>query len=531
MAAAKQEISDLDKSSGTISVVQELDSEQNRLGSNPISTVEDTWKPAKWRRMLAVVWDTFELPPGERQYVQRLDFFIFSYSLLSYVVKYLDQGNVSNAYVSGMQEDARNENLFTTFFNIGYLIGSFPTQVIMTRIRPSYFIPSCEVLWGILVMTLAAANNAKTIYGIRFVVGLCEATVFPGFMWILGSWYYPSQLAKRMALFECSSSAAGMFSGYIQTGAYAHMNGLYGIAGWRWAFILDGIISIPIACMGYYCLPDFPTTTQARWLNKEQRAYGVARMAKLGRKPPKKFTLQRLGGFFFSLRPWVFCIPYNIGNFGSSYSYFNLWLKATGRYSVEQINILPTAGNAISIVVTYSFSLLSDITRRRATFAFAATVIPFFTNICLAVWNISFNFKLAVNLINYAGWSYQPVLNAWASEAFQDDAEMRGLMIGMGNTINYAMNAWLPLVLFPTTEAPVYKYGYKFSAGFYGIELVSIPMFYLFVKWDHKRRGKVINKYGLAIDRDDLDYSESDTVKEIVDIEKGSHHVVTVHEI
>ncbi|KAK9460866.1 major facilitator superfamily domain-containing protein [Lipomyces oligophaga] len=495
------------KESNTITTEYPVDSNivsSLALGNCP---TED-WKPPKWRKVLGFVWDTFELPPGERQYIQRLDFFMFSYSLLSYVVKFLDQNNVSNAYVSGMKEDlnlqGQERNLFNTFFNVGYLIGSIPSQVIINRTRASIFIPSCELIWSVLVMTLAAAKNAKTIYGIRFIIGLCEATVFPGFALILGSWYYPNQLAKRMALFECSSSAAQMFSGYIQSGAYANLNGRYGISGWQWAFIIDGIISIPIACMGYFCLPDFPTTTRALWLNKEQRAYGIERMAKIGRKPPRKLTLKRLGKFFLTFRPWVFCGPYNLGNFGSSYSYFNLWLSATGRYSVEQVNILPTAGNAISIVITYTFSLLSDFTGRRGSLAFLVTLIPFFTNICLAVWDISFNFKLAVNLINYASWSSQPIIISWAAESFQDDAETRGLVVGLGNTMSYIMSAWLPLLLFPTPEAPVYKYGYKFSAGFYGLQLVAIPIFWYYVRWEQKSKGKVFNEFGLAVDREDM---------------------------
>ncbi|KAK7202716.1 major facilitator superfamily domain-containing protein [Myxozyma melibiosi] len=458
---------------------------------------DDPYDPPRWRRIVGFAWDSFKLEPEERRFIQRLDFFLFSYSLLSYVVKYLDQGNVSNAYVSGMKEDlnlqGQERNLFTTFFNIGYLIGSIPSQIIINRTRASIFIPTCELVWSILVMCLAAVQNAKTVYGIRFVIGLAEATVFPGFALILGSWYYPDQMGKRMALFEVSSSAAGMFSGYIQSGVYATLNGHLGIAGWRWAFIIDGVISVPIACMGYFCIPDFPTTTRAIWLSQKDREYAVARMAKIGRKPPRPITAKRLLQFFMSPRAYVFQGPYNVAGFGSSSGYFNLWLKSTGKFSVEMINILPTAGNAISIVVTYTFSMLSDLTGRRGPFAFAVMIVPFFCNIVLAVWNIPYKFKLAVQLLNYAGFGYQPIVIAWAAEAFQDDAETRGLVVGFGNTINYAMSAWLPLVMYPTNLAPHYPVGYQISAMFYGLAMLTA-----------KKRGKVYNELGLAIDKEDV---------------------------
>ncbi|KAK9450429.1 major facilitator superfamily domain-containing protein [Limtongia smithiae] len=478
-----------------------------------ITEVKETFKPAKWRRVIGIFWDTFLLEPVERKFVKRIDFFIFSYSLLSYVIKYLDQSNVSNAYVSGMKEDlalnGQQRNLFTTFFNIGYLIGSIPSQILINRTRPSIFIPSCELVWGILVMCLAAAQNAKTIYGIRFIIGLAESTVFPGFMLVLGSWYYPNELGKRMALFEVSSSAAQMFAGYIQAGVYATMNGRYGVAGWRWAFIIDGIISLPIACIGFYCLPDFPTTTRARWLSPENRAYAVQRMAKVGRKPPRPLTPKRLLKFFCSWRPWVFQGPYNIGGFGASSSYFNLWLTAVGRFTVEQVNIIPTGGNAIAIVVAYFFSIVSDYNQRRAPFIFVAILIPFICNIIIAVWNIPFGLMMAANLINYANFSSQPLVVAWAAESFQDDAETRGLVVGLGNTISYTMSAWLPLFLFPTTEAPHYRLGYKISSMFYGIQLLTVPGFWYYLRWEQRKSNMVLNEFGLAVNRDDLYALES----------------------
>ncbi|KAK9331545.1 hypothetical protein V1520DRAFT_325412 [Lipomyces starkeyi] len=130
------------------------------------------YKPTKFMATLGKVWDSFEKPPNQRRYIQKLDLFILSYSLLSYGLKSIDVSNVSNAYVSGMKQDVspsmfwasygQERNLFTTFFNIGYLVGSTPSLIIINRIRPSLWIPSCELVWSCLVMGIAAAKNAKT---------------------------------------------------------------------------------------------------------------------------------------------------------------------------------------------------------------------------------------------------------------------------------------------------------------------------------------------------------------------------------
>jgi len=74
-----------------------------------------------------------------------------------------------------------------------------------------------------------------------------------------------------MALFENAQGLASMFSGYLQAALYKGLNNTGGLAGWRWLFIFDAIISIPIALWGYYAIPDLPSDTRARWLSKDVR--------------------------------------------------------------------------------------------------------------------------------------------------------------------------------------------------------------------------------------------------------------------
>lgn len=135
-------------------------------------------------------------------------------------------------------------------------------------IRPSVWIPLCETLWSILVMVMASAKKVETLYALRFFVGLLEACAFPGYAALLGGWYGPKQLSKRVAIFEQTQAIASMFSGYLQAGLYTGLNGRLGLAGWRWLFIFDGIISIPIAIWGFFAIPDLPHTTRAfYWKN------------------------------------------------------------------------------------------------------------------------------------------------------------------------------------------------------------------------------------------------------------------------
>jgi len=105
-------------------------------------------------------------------------------------------------------------NLLTTYWTIGYILGQIPSQFIMTKVQPSIWLPTLELVWSFIVMGMAGAKNVETLYALRFFVGLLEASAYPGLMTLLGSWYTPAELGKRSCIFQASSSAAQLFSGY-----------------------------------------------------------------------------------------------------------------------------------------------------------------------------------------------------------------------------------------------------------------------------------------------------------------------------
>ncbi|OCF34516.1 hypothetical protein I316_03557 [Kwoniella heveanensis BCC8398] len=164
----------------------------------------------------------------EQSLVRRLDIFFMTYAAFSSIVKWLDQNNVQNAYVSGMQEDLSlygNElNYFTTYFNIGYVIMiPFSVYFMNDWIRPSIWLATAELLWGIATAGLAAVKTAHQIYGIRFLVGFFEGTAWPGTMILILSWYTPSELGKRIAVYEASTYVGSMFGGAPQAALYRNL--------------------------------------------------------------------------------------------------------------------------------------------------------------------------------------------------------------------------------------------------------------------------------------------------------------------
>ncbi|GJC84659.1 putative transporter SEO1 [Colletotrichum liriopes] len=131
----------------------------------------------------AYIWD-YEpgRSPEERVFIQKLDIFLITMLSLGYFIKNLDQTNISNAFVSGMKEDLQmngNEiNLIDTAWTVGYVVGQIPSQIVLTKVRPSIWVPSCELLWTVLTFCLAAAKTSNHIMDGIISLPICIAGFF-----------------------------------------------------------------------------------------------------------------------------------------------------------------------------------------------------------------------------------------------------------------------------------------------------------------------------------------------------------------
>lgn len=136
-----------------------------------------------------------------------------------------------------LQMSGNQLNLIDTAWTVGYVLGQVPSQIILTQLRPSVWVPACELIWSMLTFCLAAAKTSNHVITVRFFIGLFESTFYPAAHTILGAWYKPSELGKRACVFHASAAGAGMFSGYLQAGVHKGLNGARGLPGWKWLFV------------------------------------------------------------------------------------------------------------------------------------------------------------------------------------------------------------------------------------------------------------------------------------------------------
>ncbi|CAG9946571.1 unnamed protein product [Clonostachys rosea f. rosea IK726] len=447
-----------------------------------------------WIRLMTVLhWYPKDMPAVEKKLVLKLDLMILIYGCLCFFTKYLDQASLTNAYVTGMKEELNmlgNElNYATIAFWSSYCVSMIPACYYLTRYPVNIVLPLCEIGWGITTFGLAWARNVETVYAMRFFVGLFEACSFTGVIYVIGSWMRKTEIARRVAFFFAAAPLGTMFAGYLQTAAYRGLRGVGGLSGWRWLFIVDAIITIPISFLGFFVFPDVPHRKKPRCLNEEEHKLACDRIA--GQTAPSQLKVSR-DIFARVFRRWhwyLFVALWSIGNQNNQVSGtpFSLYLKGNSDiYSIMQINTLPTVATAISIITAFVTCTIADRIEKFWPMLLTVTIPVVVSHALLVAWNVGESGRLAAFMISGVEGGLFPLSMSWATVTMANDAEERAVVTASMNAIGQAIVAWSQLLQFPAVEAP------RFETGFLSGLITSVVQFGIIglLIWFSNRRNK-----------------------------------------
>lgn len=193
---------------------------------------------------------------------------------------YLDRNALPNARLQHIEADlglvGEQFNTCISVLFAGYITLQIPSNLLLTRVRPSIYLPTCMALWGIVSGCTAAVKDFRGLVVCRFFLGFLEAPFFPGALFLLSSWYTPRELATRTAVVYCGSLLSSAFGGLVGAGVQYGLNGTRGLHSWQWLFIIEGAVTVAFSLISLIILPDFPATT--RWLSEEEKAVAVHRL-------------------------------------------------------------------------------------------------------------------------------------------------------------------------------------------------------------------------------------------------------------
>ncbi|ODV85802.1 hypothetical protein CANARDRAFT_27892 [[Candida] arabinofermentans NRRL YB-2248] len=463
----------------------------------------------------------------ERRFLMKVDFSVFFFLCASFYTKYLDNSNISNAYVSGMKEDLNlhgNElNYFSTCYTVGYAVFQLPVILLIRKQRfARYLLIVCELIWGVFTLANAFAKTTNQIYAIRFFIGVFEACSFPATYMVFSLWYDDTELFKRAGLYGMSAVLGSATSGFLQTRARESLDGVNGLAGWRWQFIIDAIFTMGIVVWGFLFFPGLPTTCRKFGLFSEDDMVFARKRLERKAAVPSKFTKEVLKKTF---KTWQFYV------LGALFvTHHQIWYSsATQLYLKSKPDIYTQADvtnySAYLIGVgIFPAAILSPLSYyygkvKVVTLAMAAA---YFSNIVLLVWDVPEGLKLtAYALESLFRDGLSQIFYSWAAVLCRDNVEKKALVLASMNCLSYAVNAFAIPLQWDVADSPRYVKGFSVNLGLLVLAHVLFFVAYYLEKYDLQW----IPKY--AGDRHKLELAEEERSS---DSESDSSSVELVQE-
>ncbi|KAJ5963113.1 major facilitator superfamily domain-containing protein [Penicillium waksmanii] len=305
----------------------------------------------------------------EKALVKKIDLTLLPTIWVMYLLSYLDRTNIGNAKISGMEVDlnltSNQYSIALVVFFVGYVVFEVPSNLALSRSRPSIYLPSIMILWGALTCVMAVVKDFGQLVALRTILGCIEAGFAPGVILLLSSWYKQTEQSKRFGVFISAAVLSGAFGGLIAAGIVDGLEGAHGIRGWRWLFIIEGVITIGFAIFSIFILPDFPMTT--RRLSDRERQIAVTRLASQNVTATTADTehLSNLNACKVACqdpRTWAFIIGYMVivGSSTLTYFYPTLVKGLFGNVSTKEINLLTVPIYGVAFIATGITSYYGD---------------------------------------------------------------------------------------------------------------------------------------------------------------------------
>lgn len=132
-------------------------------------------------------------------------------------------------------------SLAVVIFSISYIVFEIPSNLILSKTRPSLYIPAIMIIWGTITCSMSAVHNLSGLLAIRFMLGVVEAGFAPGIMLMLSCWYKKDEQSRRFSIFYSAAVLSGAFGGTVAGAITDTLDGAHGIAGWRWLFVRSAL--------------------------------------------------------------------------------------------------------------------------------------------------------------------------------------------------------------------------------------------------------------------------------------------------
>ncbi|KAI1255756.1 hypothetical protein MGN70_002496 [Eutypa lata] len=456
--------------------------------------------------------------PEEIRLVRRLDYRIMNgirvtsflpqpILWLMYFFNYVDRGALAQARLNDFEVhlgmSGNDFNVAVSILTVGYVLMQVPSNMLLTRVRPSIYLATCMIVWSTISACTGLVSSYGSLIACRFLLGFFEAPFYPGALYLLAIFYTRKEVATRVAILYTANIGGLSFANLIAAGIFAGLDGKRGLSGWRWLFILEGVASALTALAGLWLLPDTNETT--RWLNEDERRVGRVRMERdrLVDCQEHAPVMEAMWSAAKDKRLWLFCA---IQNFHYAATSFINFLPTDGD---GRINRDSSSSSSSRVIHDLNFT---------DTVALLLACPPYFfaciTALLLAwssgryherTWHITIGFAVAIvgfviaaSTTNTAGryvacfvfaagaFAVNSVITGWIATTLSQSQEKKAVALAAANVCAQIGQIYGPY-LWPKTDGPRYLIGFSASAGFSLLSLLLCWVMRFLLKRQNRR--------------------------------------------
>ncbi|RSM15177.1 hypothetical protein CDV31_005111 [Fusarium ambrosium] len=437
--------------------------------------------------------------------IRKVDLRLVPMLVLLYLIAYLDKTNIGNAKIEGMTEDLELKgiqyNIVVAIFFIPFVLCEVPSNMLLHRFkRPSWYMGGIVFAWGTIMTLTGIVQNYGGLLAIRFLLGIFEAGFLPGAILIISNWYLPNETQVRIAILYTSAATGGAFSGLLAF-AIAKMDGMAGLEGWRWIFIIEGLFTVIVAIMCVFLLCDSPALS-TRWLDADEIRYLELRQLSRRATMPgdykdnnSHFNWAIFKDILFDYKIWLlFFANWSnaVPNYAMKFTMPSI-LKGMG-YTSSHAQLMTIPPYAVGAISAYVFAIFADKYSWRYPFILGPQCCLVTAFIILFaksgdVENSIAACYFAVCLACFGMYPILPGVNAWNVANTPDPAKRSvniGLLVCVGN-----IGGLIGSYIYLDREAPRYPTGYGTSLAFGLAGIIAATLLEFLLKRDNAKKAQM----------------------------------------
>lgn len=296
---------------------------------------------------------------------KRLMWRLLPFLFLCYMCAYLDRINVSFAKLQMMSDLSMSPAVYglgAGIFFIGYFFFEVPSNLFLLRVGARFWIARIMVTWGIVAAAMMFVRSPTSFYVLRFLLGAAEAGFIPAILFYLTCWFPAARRGRVTALFLIGIPMSGLIGGPISGWIMEYVSGAFGLAGWQWLFLLEGLPTALVGVIAYFYLDD--KVDDAKWLTQDEKAL-IQRG--LDEERLESHALHSIKDGLTNPRAWLLSGTYFffiMGLYGVSF-WLPTLIKGSGVSDPLEVGLLSAIPYAAAVIAMVVVGLNSDKTGER----------------------------------------------------------------------------------------------------------------------------------------------------------------------